>query len=114
LVSMNWLCAEYKIKARFVISIHDEIRFLVCEEDKYRLALALNISNMLVRAAISEKVGIRELPMSIAFFSQVDVDTILRKEVDTRVKMPDGRQVPPGEGLTIEKVLEITDGKLTK
>lgn len=28
LVSMNWLCKEYDIKARFVISIHDEVVFL--------------------------------------------------------------------------------------
>jgi hypothetical protein len=56
----------------------------------------------------------------------VDVDTILRKEVDTPCKMPDGRQgkyvvdrtkqlcvlVPPGEGLTIDKILELTGGKL--
>jgi DNA polymerase gamma 1 len=32
---MNWLIEEYDIKARFSISIHDEVRYLVKEEDKY-------------------------------------------------------------------------------
>ncbi|KAL3110119.1 hypothetical protein niasHT_015722 [Heterodera trifolii] len=39
LVSMRWLCREYEIPARYVISIHDEVRYLVPERDKYRCAL---------------------------------------------------------------------------
>ncbi|CAD5211506.1 unnamed protein product [Bursaphelenchus okinawaensis] len=114
LVSMRWLCQKYGINARFVISIHDEIRFLVKEEDKYRCALALSLSNFLVRGAIMEKMNIKEMPFSIAFFSQVDIDTVLRKEVDTQCTLPDGTQVPNGEALTITQILEKTNGSLTK
>lgn len=62
IVCMNWLCREYDIQARFVLSIHDELRYLVKEEDMYRCALALSLSNMYVRAAISQRLGILELP----------------------------------------------------
>jgi hypothetical protein len=34
LVCMNWLIDEYKIEARFLISIHDEVRYLVKKEDR--------------------------------------------------------------------------------
>ena len=34
---------------RFAISIHDEVRYLVRSEDRYRAALALNLANLLVR-----------------------------------------------------------------
>jgi DNA polymerase gamma 1 len=34
LACMNWLISEYKIEARFLISIHDEVRYLVKKEDR--------------------------------------------------------------------------------
>ena len=34
LVCMNWLIEKYKIDARFSISIHDEIRYIVKDEDR--------------------------------------------------------------------------------
>jgi len=33
---MHWLCKTYQIDARFAISIHDEVRYLVKSEDKYK------------------------------------------------------------------------------
>lgn len=51
LVAMKWLFEEFAIDGRFCISIHDEVRYLVREEDRYRAALALQISNLLTRWA---------------------------------------------------------------
>jgi DNA polymerase gamma 1 len=34
LVCMNWLIEHYEIEARFSVSIHDEVRFLVKDKDK--------------------------------------------------------------------------------
>lgn len=50
LVAMKWLGEEHDIDGRFCISIHDEVRYLVCSEDRYRAALALQISNLLTRS----------------------------------------------------------------
>lgn len=112
LISMQWLCETYKIDARFVISIHDEVRYMCKEEDAPRLALALQLSNLLVRAYISQRVGICQLPNTVAFFSQVDCDTVLRKEVDTESINPDGTTIENGVAWTIEDLLKLTDGKL--
>lgn len=51
LVAMKWLLEEFAIDGRFCISIHDEVRYLVREEDRYRAALALQITNLLTRWA---------------------------------------------------------------
>uniref|UniRef100_A0A914HVI7 DNA-directed DNA polymerase n=1 Tax=Globodera rostochiensis TaxID=31243 RepID=A0A914HVI7_GLORO len=112
LVCMRWLCRKYDIPARYVISIHDEVRYLVPEKDRYRCALALTLSNMYVRAAISDTLGIRELPKSIAFFSQVDIDSVLRKEVDLECRAPDTKTIENGEAVNIEQIVKITGGRL--
>ena len=43
-------------QGRFCISIHDEVRYIIAEEDKFRAALALQITNLLTRLATA---GIR-------------------------------------------------------
>lgn len=62
LVSMRWLIDTYNIQARFCISIHDEVRYLVTSPDRYRTALALHITNLLTRAIFAERLGMADLP----------------------------------------------------
>lgn len=45
-----------------MISVHDEIRYLVKEEDKYRAALALQISNVWTRALFAHRLQMESLP----------------------------------------------------
>ena len=62
LVCMRWLISEHNINARFCISIHDEVRYLVAEEDAYRAALALQITNLLTRSMFAYRLGMPDLP----------------------------------------------------
>ena len=101
------------MQARFSISIHDEIRYLVASEDRYTAALALHLSNLLVRAQVVASLGLDSLPASTAFFSAVDVDTVLRKEPASDCVTPSnprglraGHGIPFGEGLDIQQVLD--------
>ncbi|KAL3229711.1 DNA polymerase gamma [Nakaseomyces bracarensis] len=105
--SMNYLIAKYNLDARLTISIHDEIRYLVADKDKYKLALALQISNLWTRAMFSEQMGIFELPQNCAFFSAIDIDHVLRKEVDLDCVTPSNETpIPHGESIDIVKLLE--------
>lgn len=45
-----------------MISVHDEIRYLVKEEDKHRAALALQISNIWTRALFAHRLQMESLP----------------------------------------------------
>ena len=69
IVSMEHLINKYGIRARLSLTVHDEIRYIVTEEDAYRAAMALQISNLWTRAMFSEQVGINDVP-------QVDVFNI--------------------------------------
>lgn len=112
--SMNYLISAYHIKARLCISIHDEIRFLVADEDKYRASMALQISNIWTRAIFCEQLGIHDLPQNCAFFSAVDIDKVLRKEVDMDCITPSNpNPIPHGESIDIRTLLEKPNAMLT-
>ncbi|KAJ2157906.1 DNA-directed DNA polymerase gamma mip1 [Coemansia sp. RSA 552] len=111
LVSMWYLARRYHIDMRFVLSVHDEVRYMVPEHDTQRAALALQISNLWVRSMFSYRLGIEDLPQSVAFFSAVDVDHVLRKEVDMNCVTPTNpHPIAPGESYTIKETLERTNG----
>ncbi|XP_045863558.1 DNA polymerase subunit gamma-1 [Meles meles] len=119
LVAMRWLFEEFAIDGRFCISIHDEVRYLVREEDRYRAALALQITNLLTRCMFAYKLGLNDLPQSVAFFSTVDIDRCLRKEVTMDCKTPSNPTgmerrygIPQGEALDIYQIIELTKGSL--
>ncbi|KAK4978372.1 DNA-directed DNA polymerase gamma mip1, partial [Elasticomyces elasticus] len=106
IVSMHYLTRRYNIDARLAITVHDEIRYLVREEDKYRAAMALQVANVWTRAYFSLQMGIQDLPQSCAFFSAVDVDHVIRKEVDMDCVTPShGTPILPGESLDIGQLL---------
>jgi DNA polymerase gamma 1 len=107
IVSMEYLIKRYSLDARISITVHDEIRYLVKEEDKYRLALALQIANLWTRAMFCQQMGIDDVPQSCAWFSAVDIDRVLRKEVDVDCVTPSHPDpIPPGECLDIQQLLQ--------
>ncbi|KAL4941063.1 hypothetical protein BDV06DRAFT_195257 [Aspergillus oleicola] len=110
IIAMDYLIRRFNIQARLAITVHDEIRYLVKEEDKYRAALALQVSNVWTRAMFSQQVGINDLPQSCAYFSQIDIDHVLRKEVDMDCVTPSHpTKIPHGETLDIIQLLNKND-----
>lgn len=106
IVSMDYLARRYNIEMRLAITVHDEIRYLVREQDKYRAAMALQVANVWTRAMFSQQMGINDLPQSCAYFSAVDIDHVLRKEVDMDCVTPSHpTAIAAGESLDIEQLL---------
>ncbi|EJU01791.1 hypothetical protein DACRYDRAFT_94814 [Dacryopinax primogenitus] len=111
IVAMRYLIHKYDISARYLISVHDELRYLVKDEDRYRAALALQIANIWTRSLFSFKLGMDDLPQGVAFFSAVDIDKYLRKETDMTCVTPSQTEpLPPGQSLDIEQLLKVTNG----
>ncbi|KAF4975168.1 hypothetical protein FZEAL_8008 [Fusarium zealandicum] len=110
IVAMDYLIRRFSLDARVAITVHDEIRYLVKDEDKYRTALALQVANVWTRAMFAQQVGIEDLPQSCAYFSAVDIDHVLRKEVDMDCITP-SHQTPilPGESIDITTLLKKGD-----
>lgn len=116
LVSMRWLMRD---NARFCLSFHDEVRYLVPSRYKYNAALAMHMTNLMTRSFCASKLGMKDLPMSVAFFAAVEVDTVLRKESAHDCKTPsnphglqNGYEIPLGESLDIWATLEKSGGSL--
>ncbi|SCV74300.1 BQ2448_6732 [Microbotryum intermedium] len=137
LVAMEYLTRRYEIDARYMISVHDEIRYLVKEEDRYRAALALQVANLWTRSLFAYRLQMPDLPQvsawhvfkllkrkiradaalgghdvqGCAFFSAVDVDTCFRKEVNMTCVTPSNPDaIPFGESLDISTSLSTTNG----
>lgn len=107
IVAMDYLIRRYGLNARLSITVHDEIRYLVKEEDKYRAAMAMQVANVWTRAMFSQQLGIDDLPQACAYFSAVDIDHVLRKEVDMDCITPSHTTaIPPGESIDIAQLLE--------
>lgn len=115
LVCMRWLMDD---KARFCLSFHDEVRYIVKAEYKYRAALAMHLTNLLVRSFCSMQLGLNDLPLSVAFFSSVEVDTVLRKDSKQDCKTPSnphglerGYGIANGESLDIKQAIQKAGGQ---
>jgi len=129
LVSMKWLISQHeclkvplysvfsrkgfqsnKQGARFSISIHDEVRYMCREDQTMQVAFALQVSNLLTRAMFAYQLGIHDLPQSVAFFSGVDIDTVIRKEVNLDCVTPSSpNAIPSGKTLDITAILKGTN-----
>ncbi|EHK96670.1 putative DNA polymerase gamma, mitochondrial [Glarea lozoyensis 74030] len=109
---INW-AIQFNVDARLAITVHDEIRYLVREEDKYRAAMALQVSNIWTRAMFSQQVGINDLPQACAYFSAVDIDHVLRKEVDMDCITPSHHTpIPHGESIDMSTLLTKVNATL--
>jgi DNA polymerase gamma 1 len=106
IVAMDYLVRRFNIEARLAITVHDEIRYLVKYHDRYRAAMALQVANLWTRAMFSQQVDINDLPQSVAFFSAIDLDHVLRKEVDMDCITPSHKEpIPLGESIDIAGLL---------
>ena len=94
---------------------------MVRTEDRFRAALALQIANLWTRCMFAYQLNLYDLPQSVAFFSSVDIDKVLRKEVNMDCQTPSnphglklGYAIPFGESYDIHAILEKTKGSLSK
>lgn len=107
IASMYYLTYVYNIDARLLLSVHDEVRFLVKEEDSRRAAFALQVANLWTRAMFCQQLGFDNMPASIAFFSLVDIDDVLRKEANDPCITPSHPQaLAAGDALNMENLAE--------
>eukprot|EP00834_Sanchytrium_tribonematis_P005464 NODE_331_length_9425_cov_0.815355.p2 type:complete len:1110 gc:universal NODE_331_length_9425_cov_0.815355:2118-5447(+) len=107
LVLMNHFIQQSGIDCKFMLSVHDEIRFLCNNDDIYKGALLLQYSNLIVRAFFAESIGVESLPLSCSFFSAIDVDTVLRKE--PTISSETFPEIPIGKTIDIYDIVKNID-----
>ena len=118
LTAVHWLAAEYKIPARFVLSIHDEIWFQTPEKYAEQFAVLFQIAHMYTWSLFHSAVEIPDLPLSRAYFSSVAIDDRLRKspkESTVTLSNPGGTNEPQGVEYSMMELSKIgAVDKLTK
>lgn len=80
-VILTYLMYRYRIQGRLVVSVHDELWSMVKEEQSYKQAYLFNLSNMICKAVIIDKLALNGIPIACAYHSAVNIDTVCRKEV---------------------------------
>lgn len=94
------------VKGRLLLNIHDEIRTMVAQEDAEKAAYALQLAHLLTRAAFIDKLGLDCIPAGIAWYPEVDIDTVLRKD-------PVADQVTPSQPVGISAGQSLSPAQLT-
>jgi hypothetical protein len=100
IVGMEYLIRKKKLTARIMITIHDEIRYLVKEEEVREFSKILNTVHLWVRAYISQRLNIKEIALSTVWFDVIDIDHTLRKEVNLKCLTPSKKEAEE-EGYTL-------------
>jgi len=110
LTATQWLLDEYRIPARFVISIHDEIWYITPEKYAEQFAVLFQIAHMYTWSLFQAKCGIPDLPLSRAFFSAVAIDDRIRKSPKECTVSPsnlNGENEPFGVEYSMRELSEI-------
>lgn len=108
IASMHYLCSVYHIPARLFLTVHDEIRYVVPEKDSLRTSLALQISNLWTRSMFCQQLGLEDIPSSVSYFSLVDIDKVLRKEVDHECVTPSHPDpIEPGQAYDMPQLVSL-------
>jgi DNA polymerase gamma 1 len=106
LVLSRWLYKQLGVEGRVLLTIHDEIRTMVREGQEVRAAWALQTAHLLAWAVTLEALGMDRIPLALAYASEIDVDTVLRKSPRdgcTTPTQPD--PIPPGQSWTPSDLL---------
>jgi DNA polymerase gamma 1 len=99
LTATHWLARKFKIPAQFIISIHDEIHWMVPEKYAEVFAVTFQMAHLYSWARFHAGVGIPDVPLSRAFFSSVAIDDRIRKSPDectVTPSNPGGGEEPDG------------------
>ncbi|XP_027200206.2 DNA polymerase gamma, catalytic subunit tam [Dermatophagoides pteronyssinus] len=114
LIAMKWLMQSFQIHGRFSISIHDEIRYIINDEHRFRAALALQFANLLTRSYFTSTLNLNDLPESVAFFSSIEIDKCLRKDSKDDCKTPSnslglskGYGIASGISINVYELLDL-------
>lgn len=95
------------VDGRLCLTIHDEIRTMVHETQTDLAAYALQLAHLYVRAAFVRAHGLNNIPAGVAWFTEVDVDTVcLRKDPTDPQVTPTQEALPLGYTLTPKALLE--------
>lgn len=110
LTATHWLARRFKIPAQFILSIHDELWWMVPERYAESFCVVFQMAHLYSWARFQASVGMCDVPLSRAFFSSVAIDERLRKSVHECTKTPSnpgGDKEPDGAEYSMTQMAEL-------
>lgn len=77
-----------KVDGKYMISIHDEFRYIVKNASVKRAVYALQLAHLYTRAYFIDKLGLDSLPAGACWFPEIESDTVLRKSIYETCQTP--------------------------
>ena len=113
LTAAQWLFNKYNVWAKFMISVHDEVHWIVKKEEVARAALLWQVAHIWTRAFFNYQVGFTDLPETVAWFSGVDIDFTWRKAPTKGCITPSNpKPLKPGCERTIKEIISKVGNKV--
>jgi DNA polymerase gamma 1 len=109
LTATHWLMDEFKIPGRFILSIHDEVWWMVPDKYAELFAVLYQMAHVYTWARFQASVNLPDLPLSRAFFSSVAIDNRIRKsphEKTVTPSNPKGIHDPEGTEFSMRELSE--------
>jgi DNA polymerase gamma 1 len=110
LTATHWLARKFKIPAQFILSIHDEVWWMVPEKYAESFAVVFQMAHLYSWARFQASVKMCDVPISRAFFSSVAIDDRLRKSVHECTKTPSnplGDKEPDGSEFSMSQMAQL-------
>jgi DNA polymerase gamma 1 len=110
----HYLCKKYKVKSRFILSIHDEVWTLSSYKQRYLAAYLFQLTHMFIWSAFFRAYGFTSIPYNYLFFDSVNLDKVVRKEcvqeegepsISTNTPSNLEEVIEDGEGLTMKDIV---------
>lgn len=80
-VTLDYLFEHYQVNGRWIWNIHDEYWSLVADSDIQKASWCYQVAHLFTWAYFFKKMGFDDLPYNYMWFSSLNVDTVIRKEV---------------------------------
>ena len=110
LTATHWLARKFRIPTQFILSIHDELWWMVPEKYAESFCVVFQMAHLYSWARFQSSVNMCDVPLSRAFFSSVAIDERLRKSVHERTKTPsnpEGDKEPDGAEYSMTQMAEL-------
>ena len=108
-----YLANQYELDFKYMISIHDEVAWIVKKEHSALFAYVWQVAHLWTRAFFYFTQGFVDVPATVAFFDAVDIDFTLRKSVKAECTTPSQPDpLPKGIEKTLPQILTAVEGKI--
>lgn len=107
-VAVEWLFKRYGVRGRFIWSLYDEMLSMVHADDAHLAAWCYQVAHLWVWALLRQRLGQHEMPASTAYFPDITIGSVYRKEANQSTVTPSNPDGDPTNDISLTPAECIT------